>query len=56
MNSVYRMPEILYNRTGLWGFCSAEDGPEIDVIRIERLNELLDAGDVWLKNYFYINL
>ena len=36
-------------------FARTEDGPEVDIIRIERINELLDLSDVWLANTVYKN-
>ncbi len=33
--------------------CPTEDGLEVEVIRIEKINELLDLADSWLTNSVY---
>jgi hypothetical protein len=32
-------------------YCPADDGPEVDVINIERINELLDIADDAFYNF-----
>lgn len=42
-----------YEYTADQFFARTEDGLEVEVIRIEKINELLDLADSWLANSVY---